>query len=122
MSSTGEARAAPSAGTTVSAASISITCTQPNAATSAAPGSAAEKDAAGGLAVLALTGPLLQELLQHHPHGGVREQLHAAGLLQQRQTLLVALWQKLGVSRGWRSCVQVSRRRAAAAAAGCLPA
>jgi hypothetical protein len=74
MSWMGEAWAGAGAGAFVSTAGISIPCTQPSAATAAAPASAAGQGSSGKLAVLALTGPLLQDLLQRHPHGGIREQ------------------------------------------------
>jgi hypothetical protein len=116
VSWTEEAWAAAAAGATVStvsssssSSSSSSTCTQPSAATTAASASAAEEGISVRLAVLALTGPLLQDLLQHHPHGGVRERLHAAGLLPKRQALLAALAalvtlrQEVAAARGWRS-------------------
>ncbi len=63
----------------------------------------------GAPAAVALTGPLLARLLQHHPHEGARAQLHAAGLAPRRAALLaaleevVALRQARAAEAGWRS-------------------
>jgi hypothetical protein len=94
---TDEAWAAAAAGATVTTTTTTATSSSTSAPTT------------GQLAVLALTGPVLQDLLQHHPHEGVREQLYAAGLLPKRKALLaalgevVALRQGLAAARGWRS-------------------